>query len=113
MAGAGADFALFVLQQLFNLFYAIGDILVYYIPLYLIACIWAGFGAYGLATGLQRFDAPSPSTPESSLADQSSADSDAVAKLPTNPLLAPSHWRHGAGTALLDSVESRASYANV
>jgi hypothetical protein len=33
----------FVTQQLFNLFYAIGDIFVYYIPLYLIACLWIGF----------------------------------------------------------------------
>jgi hypothetical protein len=38
-----------LLQQIFNLFYAIGDILVYYIPLYLMASIWAGLGAYGLA----------------------------------------------------------------
>ncbi len=71
---------LFVLQQLFNLFYAIGDILVYYIPLYIVACIWAGFGAYGLATGLQRFDAPSPSTPEPPLPDQSSVASDRSAE---------------------------------
>ncbi|MEZ4614843.1 MAG: hypothetical protein R2867_04900 [Caldilineaceae bacterium] len=33
----------FLLQQGFNLFYNIGDILVYYIPLYLIGVIWAAF----------------------------------------------------------------------
>jgi hypothetical protein len=38
-----------LLQQIFNLFYAIDDILVYYIPLYLMAAIWAGFGAHMLA----------------------------------------------------------------
>lgn len=43
----------FLLQQLFNLFYAIGDILVYYIPLYLIAAIWAGFAADAIGGGLQ------------------------------------------------------------
>lgn len=40
-----------VLQQGFNLFYAIGDILVYYIPLYLVAGLWASFGAAALAKG--------------------------------------------------------------
>ena len=43
----------FLLQQIFNLFYAIGDILVYYIPLYLIAAIWAGFAADTIGGGLQ------------------------------------------------------------
>ncbi len=38
-----------LLQQTFNLFYAIDDILVYYIPLYLMATIWAGFGVHMLA----------------------------------------------------------------
>jgi hypothetical protein len=36
--------------QLFNLFYAIEDILVYYIPLYLLACVWIGFGAAQVGT---------------------------------------------------------------
>lgn len=40
----------FLFQQIFNLFYAIGDILVYYIPLYLLATIWAGFGLQALLT---------------------------------------------------------------
>ena len=40
-----------VIQQLFNLFYNIGDILVYYIPLYLVGAIWVGFAAAGLGTG--------------------------------------------------------------
>jgi hypothetical protein len=40
------------LLQLYNLFYAIGDILVYYIPLYVIAALWIGAGAAQLAQGL-------------------------------------------------------------
>lgn len=44
---------LFLLQQIFNLFYAIGDILVYYIPLYLVAAIWAGFAADTIGGGMQ------------------------------------------------------------
>lgn len=46
----------FVLQLIFNLFYAIGDIFVYYIPLYLIACIWIGFAGVGIGSGF-RFNA--------------------------------------------------------
>jgi hypothetical protein len=46
-----------LLQQLFNLFYAIGDILVYYIPLYLMATIWAGLGMYGLARWVEGLGA--------------------------------------------------------
>ncbi len=41
-----------VIQQVFNLFYGIGDILVYYIPLYLMGAIWAGFAANALGNGL-------------------------------------------------------------
>ncbi|MEZ4635520.1 MAG: DUF2723 domain-containing protein [Caldilineaceae bacterium] len=41
-----APFAL--LLQIFNLFYGIGDIYVFYIPLYLVAAIWAAFGVYQL-----------------------------------------------------------------
>ncbi len=33
-----------LLLQIFNLFYGIGDIYVYYIPLYLVAALWAGCG---------------------------------------------------------------------
>ncbi len=44
---------LFLGQQLFNLFYAIDDILVYYIPLYLIATIWAGFAADAIGGSMQ------------------------------------------------------------
>jgi hypothetical protein len=44
----------FLLQQTFVLFYNIGDILVYYIPLYLVGAVWAGFGLLGLATGNWR-----------------------------------------------------------
>lgn len=47
-----------LIQQIFNLFYAIGDIHVYYIPLYLMGVIWAGFGVHWLAslTWLNRRD---------------------------------------------------------
>ena len=44
----------FLIQQTFTLFYAIGDILVYYIPLYLVAAIWIGFAADTLGGGMQR-----------------------------------------------------------
>lgn len=47
-----------LLQQTFNLFYNIGDILVYYIPLYLVGAIWAGCGVAGLASGHWRRGAP-------------------------------------------------------
>jgi hypothetical protein len=43
----------FVLQLIFNLFYAIGDIFVYYIPLYLIACIWIAFASAGIGAGFR------------------------------------------------------------
>ncbi len=42
-----------VIQQVFNLFYGIGDILIYYIPLYLIGAIWAGFAANALGNGMR------------------------------------------------------------
>lgn len=45
-----------IAQQIFNLFYDIGDILVYYIPLYLVGAMWAGFGLSGLLTGDWRAD---------------------------------------------------------
>ena len=37
-------------QQIFNLFYAIGDIHVYYISLYLMGAIWAGFAGASLGS---------------------------------------------------------------
>lgn len=37
-----------LILQLFNLFYNIGDILVYYIPLYLVGVIWMAFGALAI-----------------------------------------------------------------
>ncbi|MBK8049383.1 MAG: DUF2723 domain-containing protein [Anaerolineales bacterium] len=43
-----------VLQQVFNLFYGIGDIFVYYLPLYLVGCLWAGFGAAGFGDTFYR-----------------------------------------------------------
>lgn len=46
-----------LLQQVFNLFYAIGDIFVYYIPIYFMACVWISFGAAGIGAAL-RFGPP-------------------------------------------------------
>jgi len=43
----------FVIQQTFNLFYSIGDIFVYYIPLYLIASIWIAFAGAGIGVGFR------------------------------------------------------------
>jgi hypothetical protein len=56
-----------LVQQLFNLFYNIGDILVYYIPLYLVGSMWAGFGLAGLVTGewrVARSPAATPAKPD-------------------------------------------------
>ncbi|MEZ4733777.1 MAG: hypothetical protein R3E79_42320 [Caldilineaceae bacterium] len=62
---------LFLLQQSFNLFYAIGDILVYYIPLYLIAAIWAGVAADTIGGGLQALmrEEPPPENTGGNAAD--------------------------------------------
>ncbi len=43
-----------LLQQVFNLFYAIQDILVYYIPIYIFATVWIGFGAAQLGNGFMN-----------------------------------------------------------
>lgn len=55
-----------LLHQVFNLFYAIGDIFVYYIPLYLVGCIWLALGAAGIGSAF-RFaegaDQPAGSDP--------------------------------------------------
>ncbi len=42
-----------LLQGVFNLFYGIDDILVYYIPLYLMAVFWIGFAAEAIGLGFQ------------------------------------------------------------
>lgn len=61
----------FLLLQIFNLFYGIGDIYVFYIPLYLIAALWAANGVAWLV-GRQRTadrgrqitdEAPNPPSP--------------------------------------------------
>ena len=54
-----------LLQQIFNLFYNIGDILVYYIPLYLMGCIWLGVGTQQLGLWLTPATGPenSPKQP--------------------------------------------------
>ena len=47
----------FILLLLFNLFYGIGDIYTYYIPLYLIATLWLGTGLAYVVEGLTRMTA--------------------------------------------------------
>ena len=44
----------FLFLQIFNLFYGIGDIYVFYIPLYLFAALWAGCGVEWLIGKTQR-----------------------------------------------------------
>ncbi len=46
-----------LLQQFFNLFYAIEDILVYYIPIYVVLSLWAGWGGAQLAAGIAQIGA--------------------------------------------------------
>jgi hypothetical protein len=48
----------FLLLLLFNLFYGIGDIAVYYIPLYLIGALWLGLGLTYIVEGLTRMTSP-------------------------------------------------------
>ena len=48
----------FLLLQTFNLFYGIGDIATYYLPLYLILTLWLGFGLAYLVEGLTRITSP-------------------------------------------------------
>lgn len=62
----------FILQQGFNLCYAIGDILVYYIPLYLIAAIWAGFGILEFGMWISDFGVRNVEIASSPLAPRSS-----------------------------------------
>jgi hypothetical protein len=61
-----------IVQQIFNLFYDIGDILVYYIPLYVVGTMWAGFGLAGLLTGEWRMgnSATSANSPRQSRAER-------------------------------------------
>ncbi|RME60227.1 MAG: DUF2723 domain-containing protein, partial [Caldilineae bacterium] len=42
-----------LMQQVFNLFYGIGDIFAYYMALYLVGAIWAAFGAEALVIWLK------------------------------------------------------------
>ncbi|MBX2997957.1 MAG: DUF2723 domain-containing protein [Caldilineaceae bacterium] len=43
-----------LIHQIFNLFYGIGDIFVFYIPLYLMGAIWAGFGVWQIGRIVER-----------------------------------------------------------
>lgn len=43
-----------LLLQIFNLFYGIGDIYVYYIPLYVVGAVWAGCGVWGVGRWLAK-----------------------------------------------------------
>ncbi len=51
--------------QTFNLFYAIEDILVYYVPLYVLAALWVGFGAWQLGSGFMQMAADINAEPSS------------------------------------------------
>jgi hypothetical protein len=62
-----------LLQQLFNLFYAIGDILVYYIPLYLMAAIWCGFAVSAIAGSLGAEASPTTQPPAESAGERVAA----------------------------------------
>lgn len=57
----------FVILFVFNLFYGIGDIAVYYIPLYLIGSLWIAVGSGGLAAAvasrIARRRRPAPTHP--------------------------------------------------
>jgi hypothetical protein len=53
---------LLALQQAFNLFYAIGDILVYYIPIYLAATVWAAYGVAQIAQAGAQLGVDAPKT---------------------------------------------------
>lgn len=58
-----ATVAYILVQQIFNLAYNIGDILVYYIPLYVVGALWAGMGLAALISGdWRRPDAAPPLT---------------------------------------------------
>lgn len=90
-----------LVQQVFNLFYAIGDILVYYIPLYVVGALWAGFGLAGLVSGRWRGAEPAGPAP---------SPSRAAALLGQLAALALVLWtvRGGAETAtLIDQSQSR------
>jgi len=47
----------------FNLLYGIGDIRVFYIPLFLIASLWAGLGVAAIITALRTWLLPDPGRP--------------------------------------------------
>ncbi|MBX3054249.1 MAG: DUF2723 domain-containing protein [Caldilineaceae bacterium] len=54
-----------LLLQIFNLFYGIGDIYVFYIPLYLFAALWAGWGVawlMGMADRRRQATSDGPDT---------------------------------------------------
>jgi hypothetical protein len=71
-----------LLHQLFNLFYAIGDIFVYYIPLYAVACAWIAFGAGGIATAFRR-----PTTPHVGVRAGQDESSHPLTLSPSPPLI--------------------------
>jgi len=68
----------FIVLQIFNLFYAIGDIFVYYIPLYLVASLWIGFAGAGIGGGWRLDVATAPA---------SAADAAQASRLPWGTLL--------------------------
>ena len=86
--------------QIFNLFYGIGDIYVFYIPLYLVAAIWAGFGVHQLG---QRILAPTKTATEPTAeptAESISTDETPQSAIRNSPL-APRPSQSAAGNAQL------------
>jgi hypothetical protein len=53
-----------LIHQIFNLFYGIGDIFVFYIPLYLMGAIWAGFGVWQVGQLWERGPQTADSRPQ-------------------------------------------------
>ena len=100
--------ALAITQQVFNLFYAIGDILVYYVPLYVIGVLWAGYGAAFLAGGAWLSPPrgrPSSATPPLQVSPLSQSVTALIAMLlfllPLSAL--------ASGSARLDQSQSRSA----
>lgn len=71
-----------LLHQLFVLFYNIGDILVYYIPLYALGSLWAGFGLLGLGTGWQPVNALEDAAEEAARAAEDAPREDPAHETP-------------------------------
>lgn len=70
--------------QIFNLFYAIEDILVYYIPIYIFAYLWLGFGAAQIGDGIASIFRDAESNAKKSAPAATPANSPATEANPVN-----------------------------